>query len=337
VHRPVLVLWRHPWEVAAWAGVKGARPGVKEVGMAGQLRKTVVLFGLCAFCLWLGEASPCFSQGAEPASVTMVAVGPEKHVVKAGETINGLAQQYGIPAAAILRANPGLTPTRLQLGKTILIPAGGQAPMPSSPSPIDEPALADNPVELRPEKAPQATKPLKERDLVDVPAKKTAAPRPAAAEQHATPPSPEVAKPAAVTSPPATPTASAPETAKPPRVEDVWPQTGQEGVNPGMMLPRLQPLLASLWLLGGLGVAAVLAAVALRGVLANLGAGLALLAFRFPRTREMVRIGDQTGRVISRGLFFLVVRTPESARVIVPNALVLRQGLTVLPARDGDA
>ena len=104
-----------------------------------------------------------------------------------------------------------------------------------------------------------------------------------------------------------------------------------------MMLPRLQPLLASLWLLGGLGVAAVLAAVALRGVLANLGAGLALLAFRFPRTREMVRIGDQTGRVISRGLFFLVVRTPESARVIVPNALVLRQGLTVLPARDGDA
>lgn len=300
--------------------------------MAGQTRKWVVLLGLCALCLWLGDARPCFSRAMEPAPVAVLAAGPEKHVIKAGETINLLALRYGVPAAAILKANPGLSPTRLQLGKTILIPSASGASGATggaSAAAAEEPAQAGKPVELRPEKAPQATQPLvpapQGRDLVDIPAKPVE-PLPVPVDQDAAASRPVPAKTA--------PAAS--EAAKRPRVEDIWPMPVPGQAAPSEAMPRLRPLVASLWLLGLLGVVVLLGALALRGVLANLGAGLALLVFRFPRTGTTVRIGDRTGRVISRGLFFFVVRTRDSERIIVPNARVLRQGLTVLPARDED-
>lgn len=292
--------------------------------MVGQTSRWVVLLGLFALGLWLGDARPCFSRDVGATPVVVLAAGPEKHVIRSGETINQLALRYGVPAAAILKANPGLAPTRLQLGKTILIPASARS---AKPEPAPAPAPEAKPVELRPEKAPQATQPLvpapRGHDLVDIPAKPVE-------------PVPVPVEPGTVASrqAPAKAAQAAPETAARPRVEDIWPTPIQgQGQT---ATPRLRPLVASLWLLGLLGVLALLAALALRGLLANLGAGLVLLVFRLPRGGNTVRVGDQTGRVISRGLLFFVVRTRDSERIFVPNARVLRQGLTVVPARDED-
>jgi hypothetical protein len=290
--------------------------------MAGQTIKWFVLLGLFALCLSLGDARPCFSRGVEPTPVMVVAVGPGKHVIKAGETINLLALHYGVTAAAILKANPGLDPTRLQLGKVIAIPAGSQAAAPSPETASVKPA---NGIELRPEKSPQATQPLTQappaRDLADTPVTAAQESLPAASAPAATAQEPAKA---------------ARDEATPPKVEEIWPlnpPASATGINDAS---KLRPVLASLWLLGILGILALFGALALRGPLANFGSGLAMLLFRFPRTGDTVRVGDSMGRVISRGLFFLVVRTRDSERIIVPNAKVMGQGLTVLPPREAE-
>ena len=145
----------------------------------------------------LSDAGPCFSRTGEPAPVMVLAVAPTRHVIKAGDTLNALAMRYGVPAAAILRANPGLDASRLQLGKALVIPPRGpaaQAPPAAVPAAEEQPPqpTAEKPhgVELRPQSAPQATQPLpgsgiREHDLPATAAKPAAAPPPAAAAKAA--------------------------------------------------------------------------------------------------------------------------------------------------------
>jgi hypothetical protein len=48
---------------------------------------------------------------------------PITHTIRAGETLQGLAWQYGVAAEAILRANDLTGPERLQVGQVLVIPA----------------------------------------------------------------------------------------------------------------------------------------------------------------------------------------------------------------------
>lgn len=130
--------------------------------------------------LFVADAGPCFSRVSEPAPVIVIAAGPTRYVIKSGDTINVLAQRYKVPAAAILKANPGLNPATLQIGKAIVIP-GAAAPVVDT-TPEEFAAPEKDGVELRPQKAPQATQPLgaklREHDLPPEPAKAPATPKP---------------------------------------------------------------------------------------------------------------------------------------------------------------
>lgn len=54
------------------------------------------------------------------------------HVVKAGDTFYKLGQQFGVSVDALMIANPGVDPNRLQIGQTICIP---KAVTPTPPCP----------------------------------------------------------------------------------------------------------------------------------------------------------------------------------------------------------
>lgn len=57
---------------------------------------------------------------------------PQVYVVQAGDTLLGIAITFGIELATLQAANPGVDALSLQIGQTLLIPAGG-APIPDSP------------------------------------------------------------------------------------------------------------------------------------------------------------------------------------------------------------
>jgi LysM repeat protein len=51
------------------------------------------------------------------------AVSPQQYVIKSGDTYSSLAPKFGVTAKAIQAANPTVDPAKLQIGKTIVIPA----------------------------------------------------------------------------------------------------------------------------------------------------------------------------------------------------------------------
>ena len=60
-----------------------------------------------------------------------------EHVVAAGETLGGIARQYGVPTADLRAANPTVRPRRMRIGTRLIVPRegwGGRvgAPAPSS-------------------------------------------------------------------------------------------------------------------------------------------------------------------------------------------------------------
>lgn len=286
--------------------------------MADDAAKCLVTVFLAMACLLLSHVTPGFCSSRSLDASMVVAVGPSRHVIKSGETLNLLAKRYGVPAAAILKANPGLDPRHLALGKEILIPAGAKTP--NSPAetksvtPSEQPAQG---LELRPEKAPQATKPLTGgpvgHDLADSPGRQSArtpAPMPAstAAAQPALPvPSATAATKASVPDAPA---------AQPPR--EIAPAnpatTGDSGGVEGVFVPLAIAVLVL-----------ALAIVLIRGFCANLFAGFGLRALRFFRLGDIIRVGGHEGRVIARGLLYVTLRTAENSRVFVPNARMVRE------------
>lgn len=68
------------------------------------------------------------SGGTGGGSTTTPADGATTHVVRAGETISGIAQRHGIPQAQLIAAN-GLTDGRVYVGQQLrLVPVAGTAP-----------------------------------------------------------------------------------------------------------------------------------------------------------------------------------------------------------------
>jgi len=52
----------------------------------------------------------------------IVQTGRTEHSVRAGETIAAIARRYGVEPNALLRANPGVDPGRLEVGRVLRIP-----------------------------------------------------------------------------------------------------------------------------------------------------------------------------------------------------------------------
>jgi membrane-bound lytic murein transglycosylase D len=64
------------------------------------------------------------------------------HVVRSGDTLSAIARHYGTPVDMILDANPGVKPSLLRIGQTVVIPALKDAgPMPEPPKPEADPSL----------------------------------------------------------------------------------------------------------------------------------------------------------------------------------------------------
>ncbi|KHK02725.1 mechanosensitive ion channel domain-containing protein [Desulfovibrio sp. TomC] len=271
--------------------------------MVGDAAKFLGLTLVLAACLLTAEAGPCHSRPSEPAPVIVLAVGPGKYVIKAGDTVNLLALRHGVPAAAILRANPGLNPARMPLGKEIIIPVATKpgteapaAPTVAVPAVVSSTPAAGG-LELRPEKAPQATPPLggglKSHDLVDGPAKTAVTPAPRDAAQ------PEPAKPAAQASPA--------NEADPRRDREAGP------------MPPVAPGWPVWGIVGGVGLVAALVLV-LQGVLGNLAAGLTLRVLRPFRPGDAVMLAGIAGRVEGIGGCYVAIRSEAGETVFVPNA-----------------
>lgn len=55
------------------------------------------------------------------------------HVIRPGDTLFRLSQEFGVSVEAIMRANPGIDPNRLQIGQRICIPRA-VPPTPSCPN-----------------------------------------------------------------------------------------------------------------------------------------------------------------------------------------------------------
>lgn len=76
-----------------------------------------------------------------------------EHKIARGDTLDKLAKRYGVTRKAIQDANPMVEPTRLQIGKTLQIPAAA----PSS-------TVTSTPAETKPDAAPGQTYKVKSGD-----------------------------------------------------------------------------------------------------------------------------------------------------------------------------
>jgi LysM repeat protein len=66
-----------------------------------------------------GPAAP--PQAVPPKSP--IGAATRTHKIQAGDTLAAIARQYGVKLEALMVANPGLNPRRLQIGKTLNVPA----------------------------------------------------------------------------------------------------------------------------------------------------------------------------------------------------------------------
>ena len=76
------------------------------------------------------------STSASPASTPTSATPGKgkKHRVETGETLYGISRSYGIDLADLLRANPGITSSSVQVGMELTIPSDkGEATTPVAP------------------------------------------------------------------------------------------------------------------------------------------------------------------------------------------------------------
>lgn len=97
-----------------------------------------------------------------------------------------------------------------------------------------------------------------------------------------------------------------------------------------VVFPTIKPVN----LLSSLGFVSIAVGFAFRDILENLLAGV-LLLFRAPfRTHDEVEVGDTRGTVIEINLRETVLRTHEGRRVLIPNATVYKNPITVQTGYD---
>jgi LysM repeat protein len=295
--------------------------------MVGDAAKSFGLVTLLVLCVLATDAGPCFSRTAEPAPVILLASGPGKHVIKAGETLNLLALRYGVPAAAILKANPGLDPARMQLGKVLVIPSSARG---ASDEPVVQPAPVAQGIELRPEKAPQATPSVvagpKGHDLPDSPGKMAAAQPMVPEKESAVSPVQDDAQGTLEARP-----------NKRPAVEDIWPmQPSADAAKASGRNTQAATGFGSgaAWALGVAVAVFLILGLALQGILSNFVSGCALLVFRLFKVGDAVMLAGIAGEVVALRRFYVVIRSETGEKVVVPNAKVLSEIMVVASSEE---
>jgi hypothetical protein len=62
---------------------------------------------------------------------------PFLYTIEANDTLGAIAERFGVPLEALMAANPGVQPTALIVGQTLVIPVGGTASEPTpTPAPV---------------------------------------------------------------------------------------------------------------------------------------------------------------------------------------------------------
>jgi LysM repeat protein len=73
------------------------------------------------------------------------------HRVEAGDTLYSLARRMRVSLAALLAANPGIDPERMEIGDIVRLPQGAAAPEPARPRQRAQPAAPDEDEAAKPE------------------------------------------------------------------------------------------------------------------------------------------------------------------------------------------
>ena len=80
-----------------------------------------------------------------------------------------------------------------------------------------------------------------------------------------------------------------------------------------------------------IGAAGLAVGLALQGSLANFAAGVMLVIFQMFEVGDMVEAGGATGKVEDIQIFYTIVRTTDNKKVIVPNAKITGDKITIYP------
>ncbi|MBD2099544.1 HEAT repeat domain-containing protein [Leptolyngbya sp. FACHB-261] len=134
--------------------------------------------------------SPVLAQSSTPStSGASKPTTPRIHVVVAGDTVEAIAVQYGVPQETIRRLNPGINPNRMSIGQQIKLPpldaaAAAAAALPPQSTTIPAERSVSTPASTL------GNSPAANTPAVDAPVEPTEAtrPRPVVAEPAATAP-----------------------------------------------------------------------------------------------------------------------------------------------------
>ncbi|MBI2876270.1 MAG: mechanosensitive ion channel [Candidatus Tectomicrobia bacterium] len=80
-----------------------------------------------------------------------------------------------------------------------------------------------------------------------------------------------------------------------------------------------------------IGAAGLAVALALQGSLANLAAGILIIVEKYFRIGDYIEAGGASGMVMEVNLFTTLLQTTEGRKVIVPNAKIVAEKITVYP------
>ena len=125
----------YSWAIdrAAIVGWLRVAPGEKGQGAAVQADRQAVRATLARLAAGLGEGRGLRLEEASDQVLKALAAGggtvrlylthpPRSHTVEAGEALDDIAAQYGMPPALVAEANPGVDPVALRPGQTLIIP-----------------------------------------------------------------------------------------------------------------------------------------------------------------------------------------------------------------------
>jgi LysM repeat protein len=176
------------WSIAKKNGVT-----VKQLTAANNLRADATLkLGQVLTVPGKAPAPAAASTPASPSRSTTAsspAASSVTHVVKAGETLGGIAKKYQVKVGEIATANNIADPTKLRVGQSLKIP-GWQAPASTKAASSAKPAPAVSTPAPAPEPAPAEPAPAPAAPVFDSPIAPAPLPGPEATESPFVSPAP---------------------------------------------------------------------------------------------------------------------------------------------------